>query len=104
MRRVTGGFAAVLTVLAGFASLFSSFANSRMAIRQTSAQQTPAPARFAFGGNAAEIPAEFLENPILCPGDVNKSRPSLFGLDSTATSSSISPARAADLGLSDLKD
>jgi hypothetical protein len=104
MRRVTFGFAAVLVVLTGFASDLSSFANSRMAIQQTSAQQTPAHARFAFGGNAAEIPAEFLENLIFVPADVNKSQPSLFVLDSTATSSSISPARAADLGLSDLKD
>ena len=102
MRRVTLGFGAVLAVLAGFASDLNSLANSRIAIQQTSAQQTPAPARFAFGGNAAEIPAEFLENLIFVPADVNKSQPSLFVLDSTATSSSISPARAADLGLSDL--
>jgi hypothetical protein len=60
--------------------------------------------RFAFGGNAAEIPAEFLENLIFVPVDVNKSQPSLFVLDSTAASSSISPARAADLGLTNLKD
>src|ERR1700751_1950506 len=104
MRRVTFGFAAVLTVLAGFASDLSSFANSRIGIQQTSAQQTPAPARFAFGGNADEIPAEFLENLILVPADVNKSQPLLFVLGSTAASSSISPARVADPGLSDLED
>jgi hypothetical protein len=104
MRRVTFGFGAVLAVLVGFASHLSSSAHSRMAIQQASAQQTAAPARFAFGGNAAEIPAEFLGNLIFVPVDVNKSQPSLFVLNSAATSSSISPARAADLGLSNLKD
>ncbi len=104
MRRVTFGFGAVLAALIGFASDPNSSANSRIAIRQTVAQQTAAPARFAFGGNAAEIPAEFLENLIFVPVDVNKSQPSLFVLDSTAASSSLSPARAADLGLSNLKD
>lgn len=104
MRRVTFGFGAALAALVGFASHLNSSANSRIAIQQTSAQQTAAPARFAFGGNAAEIPAEFLGNLIFVPVDVNKSQPSLFVLDSTAASSSINPARAADLGLSNLKD
>ena len=101
MRPVTFGFGAVLTILAGFASHLNSSANSRI---ESSKPPPLAPARFAFGGNAAEIPAEFLENLIFVPVDVNKSQPSLFVLDSTAASSSISPARAADLGLSGLKD
>ncbi len=104
MRSVTFGCGAVLAALVGFASHLNSSANSRIAIQQAAAQQTVAPARFAFGGNAAEIPAEFLENLIFVPADVNKSQPSLFVLDSTAASSSISPPRAADLGLSNLKD
>jgi hypothetical protein len=104
MRRVAFGFGAVLAIFVGFASHLSSNANSPIAIQQTAAQQTSAPVRFAFGGNAAEIPAEFLENLIFVPVDVNKSQPSLFVLDSTAASSSISPARAADLGLTNLKD
>ena len=81
-----------------------SSANSRIRNQHAATQQTPAPARFAFGGNAAEIPAEFVENLIFVPADINKSQPSLFVLDSTAAASSISPTRAADLGLSNLKD
>jgi hypothetical protein len=75
---------------------------------QTSAQlsvpQPSAPARFAFGGNAAEIPAEFLNSLIFLPVDVNKTQPSLFELDSTSAASSISPARATELGLTNLQD
>ena len=66
---------------------------------QSSAQQPSAPARFAFGGNAAEIPAEFLDSLIFLPVDINKTQPSLFELDSTSAASSISPARATELGL-----
>jgi hypothetical protein len=72
---------------------------------QTPAQQQPAaPARFAFGGNAAEIPAEFSENLIFLPVDVNKSQPSLFELDSKASASAISVSRAAELGLTNVQN
>jgi len=67
-------------------------------------QEQSSAARFAYGGNAAEIPAEFLENLVLVPVEINKSQPSLFLLDSTASVSSVSPARAAELGLRDLRD
>ncbi len=63
------------------------------------AEQPIAAARFAFGGNAAEIPAEFAGNLIFLPVHVNHSQPSLFQLDSTALASSIDPGRAAELGL-----
>jgi PDZ domain len=52
-------------------------------------------------GNAAEIPAEFIGNLIFLPARVNQKQPSLFVLDSTSAASSISPARAAELGLAD---
>jgi hypothetical protein len=68
------------------------------------AQQTSAPVRFAFGGNAAEIPAEFLENLIFLPARVDSSQPSLFLLDSTAATSSIDPTRAAELGLTGIQN
>ena len=55
--------------------------------------------QFAFGGNAAEIPAEFDGNMIFLPVRVNQSRPSLFLLDSTADASSIDPDRAKELGV-----
>lgn len=63
------------------------------------ARQAGVPTHFAFGGNAAEIPAEFLDNLVLIPARINDSQPSLFLLDSTAAISSIAPARAAELNL-----
>jgi PDZ domain len=62
-------------------------------------QQTPAPARFAFGSNTAEIPAEFIGNLIFLPARINNGKPSLFFLDSTAAVSSVAPSRIAELGL-----
>ena len=61
--------------------------------------QSPAPARFAYGGNAAEIPAEFIGNLVFLPVRVNGGKPSLFDLDSRAHATSIDPMRAATLGL-----
>ena len=54
-------------------------------------------------GNAAEIPAEFIGNLIFLPVRVDQKKPSLFVLDSTAAASSISPARAAELGITDFR-
>ena len=56
-------------------------------------------ARFAFGGNAAEIPAQFIGNLVFLPVRVNQSQPSLYQLDSTAAVSSVDPDRAAELSL-----
>lgn len=66
--------------------------------------QAGSPVRFAFGGNAAEIPAEFLDNLVLLPARINHSQPSLFLLDSTAAASSIAPSRAAQLALKGITD
>jgi hypothetical protein len=68
------------------------------------AQQNSATIRFAFGGNAAEIPAEFLGNLIFLPARINNGRPSSFLLDSTAAATSIAPGRLAELGLSTLEN
>ena len=65
-----------------------------------SREQSPATARFAGGGNAAEIPAEFVGNLVFLPVRVDSGKPSLFNLDSRALRTSIDPARAAALGLS----
>jgi hypothetical protein len=62
-------------------------------------QEVPS-ARFAFGGNAAEIPAEFIDGLVFLPLRVNESQPCLFLFDPTAESSSIDPSRAAELGIS----
>jgi hypothetical protein len=55
--------------------------------------------RFAYGGNVAEIPAEFVGGLVLVPLHVNQGQPCLFMLDSTASSTSIDPNRAAELGV-----
>jgi membrane-associated protease RseP (regulator of RpoE activity) len=63
------------------------------------AQQATPPARFAFGGNAAQIPADFVRNLIFVPVRVNGSKTFLFELDSAAATSSIDPERATQLGV-----
>ena len=62
-------------------------------------EQSPDLVRFAGGGNAAEIPAEFIGNLVFLPVRVNSGKPSLFDLDSRAPRTSIDPARAAALDL-----
>jgi len=65
------------------------------------AQQQPAPAgvHFPLGGNAAQVPAQFIGNLVFLPVAVNGGKPSLFELDSSAAASSIDPTRAAEVGL-----
>ncbi len=60
-------------------------------------QQAAPPARFAFGGNAAQIPAAFVGNLIFLPVQVNGSKPFLFALASADATSSFDPERAAKL-------
>jgi hypothetical protein len=64
------------------------------------AQQAASVAHFAAGGNAAEIPAKFLDNLVFLPVTVNNGKPSLFEIDSTAQVSSMDPGRAAEVSLS----
>ncbi|MGA8145006.1 MAG: PDZ domain-containing protein [Candidatus Acidiferrales bacterium] len=100
MRRAQIILGSVLALLLGILLHPNSSANTQAAAQKPAAP----PARFAFGGNASEIPAEFVENLIFVPVDISKSQPSLFILDSTAAESSISPGRAAELGLASLQD
>jgi PDZ domain len=80
-----------------------------MALRPASSAQTSgapvqrpsATVRFAYAGNAAQLPAEFIENLILVPAQVNLGQPSLFQLDTTAAISSVDPKRAVELGIAD---
>jgi len=60
-------------------------------------------AKFHLGGNAAQIPARFVDNLVFVPAGVNRSQPSLFQLDTAAGASAIDPERAMELGLSDLQ-
>jgi hypothetical protein len=66
------------------------------------AQQSAPLVQFRGGGNAAEIPARFLDGLVFLPAAVNHSQPSLFQLDSTAPTSTIDPNRRAELGISNL--
>ncbi|HTZ74255.1 MAG TPA: PDZ domain-containing protein [Candidatus Aquilonibacter sp.] len=64
-------------------------------------QATPSPAappKFAYGGDAAELAAQFTDNLVFLSARVNLSDPSLFLLDTTAAASSIAPDRAAEIG------
>ena len=65
----------------------------------TSSNAAPGSVRFAYGGNVAEIPAEFIGGLVLLPLHVNQSQPCLFVLDSTAAATSIDPQRATELGI-----
>lgn len=73
----------------------------RAARAQSHAAAAPptASAHFAYGGNAAEVPADFIDHLVFVPVRVNQGEPSLFELDTTARTSSIDPGRAAELGL-----
>jgi len=66
-------------------------------------QQPTASARFAFRGDAAEIPARFIGDLVLVPAHVNRSQPCLFELDSTAAISTIDPERAGELAIPNLR-
>lgn len=63
------------------------------------AQENTAPARFAYGGNAAQAPATFITNLLFLPVRINMGKPSLFELDSAASATSVDPDRVAELAL-----
>jgi PDZ domain len=88
---------ASLVVLVASAAMLPVLQAQRAGSATAQAATTTAPARFAFGGNAAQIPADFVRNLIFLPVRVNGSRTFLFALDSSALTSSIDPQRAARL-------
>lgn len=94
-RRIAFGLAATFALFLGMTARRGPHAQTNAA----PAQQAVASARFAFGGNAAEIPAEFIGHLVFLPAHVNQSQPSLFELDSTAAVTSVDPIRAAELGI-----
>jgi hypothetical protein len=65
----------------------------------SSSQQDDTQIRFAYGGDVAQIPAQFVSSLVFLPVTVNQGPPSLFLLDSTALVSSIDPKRAESVGL-----
>ncbi|HKS80147.1 MAG TPA: PDZ domain-containing protein [Candidatus Acidoferrales bacterium] len=62
-------------------------------------QEAASPAHFANGGNAAQVPATFIDQRVFFPVRVNGGQPSLFELDTTAKASSLDPGRASNFGL-----
>src|ERR1700687_4414588 len=82
--------------------LSASSTSNKQAGPTTSPAPSPSPANevhFAFGGDAAEIPAEFIGNIPFLPLRVDESHPSFFLLDSTVSAFSIDPDRAIALGI-----
>src|SRR5580700_4799198 len=57
-------------------------------------QENTAPARFAYGGNAAQNPAAFIGNLIFIPVRINQGKPLLFELNSSAAATSVDPGYA----------
>jgi hypothetical protein len=68
---------------------------------QTSPTQPAVTPRFAYGGDAAELAAQFTDNLLFLSARVNVSEPSLFILDTTAPTSSLAPDRAAAINRTD---
>lgn len=100
-RRTAFGIAAIALSCAGVTPL-----------ARLRAQNGPAPAavaglgavaRFAYQGDTAQLPVQFIGNLIFLQVRVNLSQPSLFEVDTTSTVSSIDPQRAADLGVTNLR-
>jgi hypothetical protein len=94
-----------LRIAAGMLTVCAGLAARPVSRVQNAAAPTPAAAvvRFAFGGNVAQPPGQFVDNLVFVPVRVNQSQPSMFQLDTTAAVSSIDPARAAELGAANLR-
>ncbi len=100
-RRKTILLAAVAALSVSFAARPAPWPQTQAATPQapTSSNSAADPVRFAYGGNVAEIPAEFIGGLVLLPLHVNRGQPCLFVLDSTAAATSIDPDRATELGI-----
>ena len=91
---------AVLSVFV-FATIgFALQPSSSSQLPAPSAQENNAPARFAYGGNAAQNPAAFVGNLIFLPVRINLGKPLLFELDSSADTSSVDPIFAPNASAS----
>lgn len=53
--------------------------------------------KFAYGGDAAELAAQFTDHLVFLPARINVSEPSLFILDTIQAGSSVAPERAAEI-------
>jgi PDZ domain len=101
MRRSRSALACVCFCAFASALLARAVSKAQQAKPAPQAQTPPAPSknapRFAFGGNAAEVLATFIQNVVHLPVTINESKPSLFVLDTTSSDTSIDPARAKQI-------
>jgi hypothetical protein len=103
-RGITYGIAAAAILGSALAALPASRAqNGPPPPPPPAASASGAVVRFAYQGNVAQLPAEFISNLVFVPVRVNQSQPSMFQLDTTADTSAINPSRATELGLSSLR-
>jgi hypothetical protein len=74
--------------------------NSALLGQSNATGTAPAPGVpiFAYGGDAAQIPAQFIDHLVFLSPRVSLSQPSLFEIDTTAATTSIAPDRAAEIG------
>ncbi len=101
LRRSALGSALLILVCSFLAHANRKGQNKRAApeAKNPSVPLSPDRARFAFGGNVAEVPATFSENLVFLPANLNGSEPSLFVLDTTAPETSVDPKRAQEIGI-----
>ncbi len=93
----------ICTTMAILVSLFAwgtwpvSRAQTAAAGVQASGKTGAGPALFPTGSDVAEIPAAFIGYQVFVPVRVNRTQPSLFRLDSSESTTSISPTRLAEV-------
>jgi len=63
------------------------------------AAPSPNRPRFFYGGNAAEIPATFVQELVFLPANVNQTKPFLSTLDTSSATTSIEPSLATAIGI-----
>jgi hypothetical protein len=86
-------------LLVSSVALRGSLSLAQTAQNKPASPSGPPPAVFNYGGNAAEVPAEFVGNLVFLPVRINEGRPSGFFLDTTAAASSIAPSRLTTLSI-----
>src|SRR3984893_16762346 len=97
MRRGTApGFLLIFIATLGF--VFESTLPGQAPV--PTSQENSAPARFAYGGNAAQNPAAFIGNLIFMPVRIDQGKPLLFELDSSAAATSVDPGYAPTVSTS----
>jgi PDZ domain-containing protein len=97
MRRRTAPFV-LLIFIATLGFVFESTLPGESPV--PTSQENSSPARFAYGGNAAQNPAAFIGNLIFIPVRIDQGKPLLFELDSSAAATSLDPGYAPTVSTS----